>query len=101
MTYIHQAHPLSPELTTEPVFLLYGTECCTLCEQAQAMLSHFAEGFAFELQLVDIAEDDDLETRFAERIPVLASGAHELDWPFSFTELVQFWQQAKRELSHD
>lgn len=62
------------------ILVLYGTSCCHLCEQAEAIL-HEA-GLAAEH--IDIAEDDELLERYGIRIPVLrrADNGAELGWPF-------------------
>jgi len=60
--------------------LLYGTRCCHLCEQAEALLHETRLQFEY----IDIAEDETLLERYGLRIPVIRrvdSGA-ELDWPF-------------------
>lgn len=62
---------------------LYTTEGCHLCNQALALLEPWLEE-GLRLASVDIAEDELLMARYAERIPVVASpcGA-ELGWPFT------------------
>jgi hypothetical protein len=48
----------------------------------------------FEVDLVDIAFEDELVERYGTRIPVLrdSQSAAELDWPFSAQDLTQFLQ---------
>jgi glutaredoxin len=60
--------------------VLYGTSCCHLCEQAEAIL-HELEIVA---EHVDIAEDDAMIESYGTRIPVLccADSGAELGWPF-------------------
>lgn len=67
---------------------LYGTSCCHLCEQAEAIL-HDA-GIAAEH--VDIAENDELLERYGIRIPVLrrADNGAELGWPFDAAAVAAF-----------
>ncbi|BBJ00126.1 glutaredoxin family protein [Ferrigenium kumadai] len=67
---------------------LYGTSCCHLCEQAEAIL-HEA-GLAAEH--IDIAEDDELLERYGIRIPVLrrADNDAELGWPFDAEAVADF-----------
>jgi glutaredoxin len=67
--------------------ILYGTSCCHLCEQAEAIL-HEAEVAA---EHIDIAEDDELLEKYGTRIPVLrrTSGA-ELGWPFDAASVGRF-----------
>lgn len=74
--------------------ILYGTDGCHLCQEAEALLAH---GIArhpgrYAVTLTDIAEDAALLERYGERIPVLreaASGA-ELGWPFDADGLLDF-----------
>ena len=71
---------------------LMTTEGCHLCEQATPLLVAGLDPNLFEVDLVDIAFDDQLMDRFATRIPVLVdsqSGA-ELDWPFDMQQLAEF-----------
>lgn len=68
--------------------ILYGTSCCHLCEQAEAVLGE--AGVA--AQHVDIADDDGLLEKYGVRIPVLRrtdSGA-ELGWPFDAATVARF-----------
>ena len=82
------ARPVSREL------ILYGTLGCHLCELAEAvLLPCVAQGW--QVELVDIAEDDALFERFSTRIPVLlhpVSGG-ELAWPFDDFALLRFLEQ--------
>lgn len=67
--------------------ILYGTEGCHLCEDAQAVLADI--GVAW--QDIDIADDDTLLARYDIRIPVLArqdTGA-ELNWPFAREDVLR------------
>lgn len=71
------------EVFVLPECQLLGTLGCHLCEQAEALLMPFvAQGLSVEL--LDIAEDEALLTRYALTIPALRridTGA-ELLWPF-------------------
>jgi hypothetical protein len=63
--------------------VLYGTSGCHLCDLAeQELLSWVAQGW--QVELVDIAEDDQLLDRFSLTIPVLQHNASGrlLAWPF-------------------
>lgn len=60
--------------------ILYGTECCHLCDEAETVLRELG----LVATHVDIALDDELMEKYGVRIPVLKrqdSGA-ELGWPF-------------------
>jgi glutaredoxin len=68
--------------------VLYGTSCCHLCEQAEAVLGE--AGVAAEH--IDIADDDSLLERYGVRIPVLrrADNGAELGWPFDAAGVTRF-----------
>lgn len=69
--------------------ILYTTAGCHLCERAEQMLLRLADGKAFRLESVDIADDPELFERYGVRIPVVRNGAsgEELGWPFSPEQL--------------
>ncbi len=67
----------------EPDLILYSTSACHLCELAEELLMPLVQQ-GLLVAVDDIADSDELFTRYGERIPVLrrpATGA-ELDWPF-------------------
>lgn len=67
---------------------LYGTACCHLCDEAQAILHELG----IQAEHVDIADDDDLLEKYGIRIPVLKrldTGA-ELGWPFDAAAVSRF-----------
>lgn len=73
-------------------FVLFGTEACHLCEEAEQLL--LQAGLVFEKQ--DIMADEQAMQRYAIRIPVLLhqpSGL-ELGWPFEAQQLRDFTGQA-------
>lgn len=71
-----------------PAPILYGTSCCHLCEEAEAVLRE--AGVA--VQHNDIADDDGLLEKYGTRIPVLrrADSGAELGWPFDAAAVAQF-----------
>lgn len=72
--------------------LLYTTLGCHLCEQALSLLEALPEQASFELELVDIADDDGLVERYGIRIPVIqrVDNGQELGWPFDLQQLGAF-----------
>lgn len=71
--------------------VLYGTTGCHLCELAEQQLLMFvAQGW--QVELVDIADDDTLFDRFSLTIPVLEHSASGqlLNWPFDAAALQNF-----------
>lgn len=69
-------------------FILFGTDGCHLCEEAELLLSQ--TGLSYEKQ--DIAGDEQLLQRYAVRIPVLLQkhSRMELGWPFDAERLRDF-----------
>jgi hypothetical protein len=67
---------------TNKGLILYSTQGCHLCEQADALLKQCLSTEA-NLSYIDIAYDDDLVARYGVLIPVLACQNHELNWPFT------------------
>ena len=67
---------------------LYGTSCCHLCDEADAVLRE--AGIVAEH--IDIADDDSLLRKYGTRIPVLrrTDNGAELGWPFDVASVVQF-----------
>ena len=82
---------------TEPHLILYSTDACHLCEQAEALLAPWV-GQGLLVAVDDIAESDELFARYGERIPVLrrADTGAELDWPFDAAGLAEFLTSCPR-----
>ena len=72
--------------------LFYTTEHCHLCELAEALLVQTPIDPPIPVDVVDIAQSEDLVTRYGTRIPVLRRDdtGQELDWPFTQGELLAF-----------
>jgi hypothetical protein len=69
--------------------ILYSTEGCHLCEQAEELVLSLAP--AIDIEKVDIAYDDGLYERYRYCIPVLKNAANaELNWPFDTLTLKEF-----------
>lgn len=71
---------------------LMTTDGCHLCDQAIAVLQAVLKPGDAEVDLVDIAYDDQLMERYATRIPVLRSpiSGLELGWPFDEHRLREY-----------
>jgi glutaredoxin len=55
-----------------PTVILYSRPDCHLCDEARgAILAIRDQGLRFELQEIDIESDDELLSRYLERIPVV------------------------------
>ena len=63
--------------------VLYTAEGCRLCERALEVVREAQEELEFEVELVDIAGDDELEARYRELLPVI-----EIDGERAFTYFV-------------
>ena len=63
---------------------LFQRDDCHLCDLALAVLAKSGAG-DFTSAFID--GDAELERRYGERVPVLADGARELDWPFDAARL--------------
>jgi glutaredoxin len=57
---------------------LYGKPGCHLCEEAKEVVDAVRAERPFELEEVDITRDPELESRYRERIPVVAIDGHEV-----------------------
>ena len=54
--------------------VLYGAPGCHLCDVAKDVLERQREPLGFELRVVDISGDDELERAYREQIPVVFVG---------------------------
>jgi glutaredoxin len=72
--------------------ILYSTSGCHLCEKAETYLAEVLSQKNFHLDIVDIAESDDLIERYGIRIPVIVimGAPEELGWPFDVLKLRDF-----------
>jgi glutaredoxin len=76
-----------------PTVVLYGRPGCHLCEDALAIVERVRTRIPFALELRDIESDDELFTRYLERIPVVEIAGEEA------FELFVDEQQLERRLS--
>jgi len=69
--------------------ILLGTSGCHLCEEAELILSVCKN---VDIELVDIAEQEQWQEKYAIRIPVLyyAETEKELGWPFALSDVNDF-----------
>lgn len=89
-------------LERKPIFILYGTTACHLCEDAKKVLLSLDEQMKkqfnslsdsfFEIKEVDIADTDELVENYGTRIPVLLNESLDLElgWPFDESAVYQF-----------
>ncbi|WOJ94248.1 glutaredoxin family protein [Congregibacter variabilis] len=91
--------PQKGRMMNEVPLILYSTDGCHLCDEAQALLLEEQKCRKdLRWQVVDIANDDALFDRYGWLIPVLhntgtpsgAGAAQELRWPFNAQTLRDF-----------
>lgn len=70
----------------QTVIELYGTACCHLCDEAEAVL----QLVGVHAVAIDIADDDSLLEKYGTRIPVLRRAGAELGWPFDAEAVIRF-----------
>ena len=72
--------------------ILYATDYCQLCDQALTLVEQALQGRAYQLQIIDISESDELMAQYAYSIPVLRrldGAVGELSWPFTSADVLQ------------
>jgi glutaredoxin len=70
---------------------LFTTLGCHLCEEAHEQLrSLMGSGMDLSIELVEIAESEELMDRYGITIPVIRANDSEICWPFSSDELQAF-----------
>ncbi|MBQ0794942.1 glutaredoxin family protein [Zhongshania sp.] len=77
---------------------LYGTSACHLCELAEAMLAEIlVDETDWQIELIDIADNDDTLERYALKIPLLKSvvDGRELSWPFDKLRIRRFVEEGQ------
>ncbi len=67
---------------------LYSTQACQLCDRALEMLRSMPELCHVKLDVIDIALDDELLSRYERVIPVVRSTSGEILWPFNADEVL-------------
>ncbi|UOA08103.1 glutaredoxin family protein [Methylobacter sp. S3L5C] len=73
--------------------LLLGTSGCHLCEQAQEIINAcLPDNHGITIEIIDIAEQDQWQEKYAIRIPVLyhPETQKELGWPFNEVQIKAF-----------
>lgn len=74
--------------------LFYTTAQCHLCELAESLLVNTSMPQPIPVEVIDIAQSEQLVARYGSRIPVLrrSDTSSELDWPFTHDQLLSFLQ---------
>ncbi len=68
---------------------LYVTSACSLCDEALDMLLNSRCLAGNMLEVVDIANDDELLSRLSDKIPVLEVAGDQLAWPFADAQVFE------------
>lgn len=68
----------NPAIPESAVLVVYGRECCHLCEDMIAMLYKLQVQTPFRIEVKDVDSDVELATRYGERIPVLVADGEEI-----------------------
>jgi len=79
-----------------PLITVYSKPDCHLCEQAIAVLRRLQGELAFELDELDITQDEQLHRAYFERIPVIALDGEELSEYFVQEALVRERLESRR-----
>ncbi|GAB4361454.1 MAG: glutaredoxin family protein [Gammaproteobacteria bacterium] len=58
--------------------VLYGHSYCHLCEEMHKALLPWQQRLGFQLEIVDITGQPELEEAYGERVPVLMCGDEEI-----------------------
>ncbi len=69
---------------------LYSTDGCHLCEQAYSLLLSLGSIKEEQVEIIEIAYDDELFKRYGVTIPVLSINKNELNWPFDHVSLTNW-----------
>ena len=60
------------------VLTVYGREYCHMCHDMIAALEAFQAEYLFEVEIVNVEEDETLERRYGHLVPVLARNGEEI-----------------------
>ena len=70
-------------------------EYCSLCHHMRQALLPYQQQYGFELNVVDVDEDEYLVARYNELVPVLLHGEHEIcHWHLNEAALSAYLNQA-------
>lgn len=76
-----------------PKLILYTTDACHLCKEAELLLGELAKTQGLEVETIDISLDEKLVSLYGIRIPVVKNPAtdEEIGWPFGLSELASLF----------
>lgn len=67
-----------PMMRARPVLQLLGRVYCHLCHDMEAALAPIADEYGVAVEVIDVDEDESLEQRWGELVPVLLHGGKEI-----------------------
>jgi len=73
--------------------ILYSTDYCTLCEEAEALIHAALKGRHYSISKKEVSMDQRLIDSYGLRIPVISISdkpAEELNWPFDKAQVLAF-----------
>lgn len=71
-------------------------EYCSLCHKMREQLKPFQERYGFDLDVYDVDEDEELEARYNELVPVLLAGDREIcHWFLDEEKLVRYLESGE------
>jgi len=74
--------------------IFYTTDGCHLCDEAKEFLQQLLaqRPERYQIELVDIAESEELVEQYGTSIPVVRKEnfQQDLGWPFDYTDLLSF-----------
>jgi len=73
--------------------ILYSTDYCNLCEEAEALIHTALQGQIYSIRKLDVSMDNQLIETYGLRIPVIAvadKATEELNWPFDEAQIRDF-----------
>jgi thiol-disulfide isomerase/thioredoxin len=81
-----------------PVLLtVYGREHCHLCQDMLAALQELKPDYPFQLEVVDVDSDSDLQSRYGQRVPVLMAGNREIcHYHFDLNAFARIFQRIEK-----
>jgi glutaredoxin len=68
---------------------LFFAQECHLCESARRVLEQVRADIPFELDVIDITDDADLERRYRERLPVVVIDGEEVFTYFVYPDALR------------
>ncbi len=69
---------VDPAIRRHPILILYSRQYCHLCHDMAVALEALRGELGFELEVVDVDAQPEIERRYNELVPLLMHGEREL-----------------------